>query len=208
MASLPTTSEIRSELEGYNITPQVVSDAWLERNLSTKVVPQWEESTRSSVSGEIEVTEYLSGNGYDLLMLGSRQATEIVSISQIGSSDIDNSIDNSTVILIPGTGQLRRSFGDTNLGSNINWPKGKKNIKVVYKVGGVSIPDDVKWALASWVAINALKLVSSRTGGGSLGVEGFSRDYGKVGKYSNIISQMWGDVYRTMQKYMTGVGQT
>jgi len=55
------------------------------------------------------------------------------------------------------------------------------------------------------VAIQVLNLIGSRTGGGSVSVQSHSRNYGRKGKYTDVMEKMAASAYTLLQKYITVV---
>ena len=117
--------------------------------------------------------------------------------------DNDVLFDLSSVELIVVEGVIKRRYSSINYRSRL-WPKGEKNIKVTYKYGG-SIANDIEMALKKLTCIEMLTNIEGRTGGGSLTVQNFGRNYGNRGKYSNIRNQLSRQAMFTVRKYSTAV---
>lgn len=204
MASLPTVSECRAHLEGYNITTSIMSDAWITDERDNTIVPFVERILKTDLDTEQEVTEYYSGTAEEVLILNRRNVTEVTQVEFVQGEEYTSRIDNTSYVLIGG-GMLRSLMGFTQ-GMYIYklWPKGKKNIKVTYKYGGV-IENDVKQAIKKLTCVAMLENIEGRTGGGALTVQSFSRNYGNTGKYHNIRMQLGRKAMALLRKYMTGV---
>lgn len=201
--SKPTASEIRGYLEGYNITSSILSDTWIENTRDDIVIPYIERFTGNLESEEI-ITEYLSGTGGDILYLSHRNINSIESIEFVRAEEIIGNISVDSVELISGEGILKAR---TNFSEGLNYilfPRGSKNIKVGYKIGG-TIPNDIKTAIKLLTCIEILKFIEGRTGGGSLGVQAFNRQYGNKGKYTNIITSMGRNARIILNRYKTAV---
>jgi hypothetical protein len=206
--AVPTPAEIRDHLEGFNITASIISDTWIQNDLNNFIIPEWQDKTGMHLTAEQEATEYLSGNGQPLAFLSRKNVTSLVSAELVGGpSDVDAGLSLSSIILIGDRGMLKRRTGDISIGANTTWPKGTKNIKIVYKYGG-DCPADVKQALILWSSNNILAHVANRTGGGDLSVKDWNRNYGKRGKYTHIRTQWMQQVMTVLRKYHTGVSQS
>ena len=205
MASIPTATNCRDYLEGYNITTAIVSDSWIEDERDNDVVPWWEGVTRMSLSAETEVTEYYSGNGDELLILNRRPVNSVSNIEYVLGTEVTGVIGGGSFEVITTEGILKAKYGFAD-GAYLAklWPKGKANIKVTYKYGG-SIANDVAHAIKMITCIVMLDLIEGRTGGGAIGVQAFNRNYGKMGKYNNIRMKLSQRAMAILKRYSTGI---
>lgn len=157
----------------------VVNDQWLEDTLEYQVKPIIELYVPLA---EKTVIEYHSGTGSDILVLNNKNVKQILEIRGGQFSE-----------LISGEGLLRGGF-----------PKGDHNIKVVYTYGG-EITDDIKRACVLLLGSFALGFIGASTGGGSLNVQGYGRNYGARGKFHDIREEFDRWAYSILKRYSTGV---
>ena len=71
--------------------------------------------------------------------------------------------------------------------------------------GFSSIPPDVYEAIMYLTAEAALGHIGSRTGGGSISVQGYGRSFGSRGKYTDIRNDLARQGISLLRHYMTGV---
>jgi len=213
--SRPTAIDVYEFLEGYGIDKDLLSVPWVEKRITSLVIPWIQKHTRLNFSSEQTIIEYLSGNGQEILMLSSKPVNELVSIEYVRSENTLFNLANM-VELDKNGGML---IAKTNPGEgewNNVFQKGNKNIKVTYKTGyddfidpnTNTIADDVKEAIIMMTAKQALILIGARTGGGALSVQSHSRNYGDRGKYTDIINNIDMMSYEILKDYMTGVAGT
>lgn len=199
----PTADDIRAKLEGYGITAGVLSDAWINDCRDNEIIPHVEEITGQVFDGEAEITEYYNGTGDKVLMLNRSPINSITEVIDVGSfSEGDLS---SLVELIGDEGILRIT---SNFAEGVYGPvfvRGKKNIKITYKYGTDDYPTKVASAIINLVAAKMLNLIGARTGGGSLGVQAFNRNYGSHGKWTDIRKELIATGYSLLKRYMDGV---
>lgn len=205
--SIPTATEIRTYLEGYNITISFLTDAWIEARRDNFIVPFVERIINRKVDSEESVTEYVSGNGKSILFLSAKNINSLVSIEYVTGSDdtVDSNIGLGSVRLIPESGILKSITNITEGGYNTLFSKGEKNIKIVYKVGSNSGDNELKEAITYLCAEQMLGFVGARTGGGSLTVQGFTRNFGDRGKYQDIRNDSKRQAMFILKKYTTSV---
>lgn len=178
--------EIRDFLEGYCITTTTITDEWIENRRDKFVVPYIEKFLNHSIESETTKTVYLSGKGRRTLILPDRDINELVSIEYVTGGDFDSSIGIDSVELIADEGVIRSVINLSEGRYNRIFAKGERNIKVVYKIGNTTLPDDISEAIIYLCCEQLLGFLGARTGGGSLTVQGFSRNYGERGKYQDI----------------------
>ncbi len=200
----PTATEIRDKLEGYGITTTVLTDAWIEDCRDNEIIPHIEDITGLVFDGEvISEYEYYNGTGRNTLMLNRRPVNEIVELRLIGS--LQEGDLSGLVELIGAEGIIRlRSVHSEGVFEPV-FRRGEKNIKVKYKYGEDDYPNVVASAIKNLVAAKCLNLIGSRTGGGGLSVQAFSRNYGPHGKYGDIRKELVTTGYGLLRRYMTGV---
>lgn len=158
-----------------------VSDEWLNDT--------WEYQVKPIVSlyvpiEEITTEEYHDGAFNEILVLDHRYIKEVISIEGGYYTSIDHE-----------SGILKGFF-----------PKGIKNIRVKYTYGAEMNPE-IKRACVLLLASFALGFIGGSTGGGSLNVQGYGRNYGSRGKYTDTRQEFDRWAYSILQKYSTGMVQ-
>lgn len=79
----------------------------------------------------------------------------------------------------------------------------REYVKVKYTYGG-DFPD-VHRACVLLTASFVLGFIGSSTGGGSLNVQGYGRNYGARGKYHDVRQEFDRNAYQLLQKYVVGI---
>ena len=79
----------------------------------------------------------------------------------------------------------------------------REYVKVRYTYGGEFA--DVHRACVLLTASFVLGFIGSSTGGGSLNVQGYGRNYGARGKYHDIRQELDRNAYQLLQKYVVGI---
>lgn len=79
----------------------------------------------------------------------------------------------------------------------------REYVKVRYTYGGEFA--DVHRACVLLTASFVLGFIGSSTGGGSLNVQGYGRNYGARGKYNDIRQEFDRNAYQLLQKYVVGI---
>lgn len=79
----------------------------------------------------------------------------------------------------------------------------REYVKVRYTYGGEFA--DVHRACVLLTASFVLGFIGSSTGGGSLNVQGYGRNYGARGKYHDIRQEFDRNAYQLLQKYVVGI---
>lgn len=208
MGSIPTPTVIRTFLEEYGITASILSDTWIQARLTNFIVPYVERYTGIPLRGVQTITEIHSGNGTSVLYLDRRDSSiQLVNIEYI-ASNINSQIDISSVIVEGGEGYLksRMSIESDPMVSSM-FPKGNKNIRITYTIGreSASIPDDIVEAITYLASEQILGFIGARTGGGSLGMAQFNRNYGSRGKWSDIRNDLARQAKAILNTYNSGV---
>ena len=203
--ALPTAEEIYEELEGFGITRDVLSEKWIERKRDNIVLPFIQRVTRQTIQAETTYTEYYDGLQNSVLMLRRRPVNSIVSIVIVGAI-VNDSYNLSNVELDQAGGTIKMKNSEDNYLSVTTFPKGQKNIKITYKAGFATLPDDLKQAIILLTAELCLGNIANRTGGGNaLGTQGFNRQFGERGKYSSARNDMTRQAMDILRKYITGL---
>lgn len=203
--SLPTESEILTFLEGYCVEASDFSAGWLEKRRDYFVVPFVERITRQYFSGTQQVVEYYSGNGKNYLILNRKPIVSLDEIRYVlgGSNFTILNLQNIEVILAEGILKAKRNYEESYYLPV--FAKGDYNIKITYTCGYVVCPDPVKEAVIYLVAEQALGFLGARTGGGSLSMQSYSRNYGTRGKFQDIRNDLSRQAHALLQPYMTSV---
>lgn len=208
--SRPTAVDVYEFLEGYGITNDVISAYWIEKRIDGLIIPWIEKHTRLSFDSEKEVIEYLSGNGQEILTLSRKPVNELVSINYVSSYDTTLNIVESVELDSEEGILIKKSSIVEGVMSTV-FPKGNKNIKVIYKYGYDDFIDnnevlvDIKEAIIYMTAKRVLVQVGARTGGGSISSQAWSRNFGNRGKYNDMLNALDADAYEILKPYMTGV---
>lgn len=79
----------------------------------------------------------------------------------------------------------------------------REYVKVRYTYGGKFA--DVHRACVLLTASFVLGFIGSSTGGGSLNVQGYGRNYGARGKYHDVRQEFDRNAYQILQKYVVGI---
>lgn len=205
--AIPTASDVRTYLEGYCIDETILSNTWIDNRMNKSVVPFVERIIKRKVEGVEEVTEYLSGNGASILILSRKDVNSLVSIEYVTGSDdtVDSFIGLAGVRLIGDQGIIKSISNITEGGYGTIFARGKRNLKIVYNIGSSTIEEDIKEALLMLCAEKVLGFVGARTGGGSISVQGFSRNFGERGKYQDVRNDLKRDAMALLKNYMTTV---
>lgn len=205
--SIPTATEIRDYLECYGITTEVVSDDWIVKKRDNFVVPWLEKTLNTSFSSTQQIEEYYSGNGTSVLMLNRKPIVSLdaLSYTNVMSNQYVINILAIQVIAEEGILKVRTNFNEST------WipifAKGMLNLRIKYTYGYASMPNIIAEAVKYLTCEQILGLIEGRTGGGSLGVESFSRDYGNRGKYTHIRNMLSRDAMAIIRNYISsGVG--
>jgi hypothetical protein len=156
------------------------------------------------IRSEQTITEYHSGIGKDLLFLNRKGINSLESIELVSGNDIDGSISVASIEVLADKGILKAKVGVPDYYSARTFPKGRNNIKVVYKIGN-TLPDDLSILIEMLTSILILDNIEGRTGGGALTVQGFGRDYGNMGRYSNIRKRINRQAMGILSKYRSSV---
>lgn len=184
----------------------VISDAWLANIRDRFVLPWVTEKTRQSF-GEIKIAkEYYSGTGSSIMILRRRPIVELLNIHY-------TNVDSNLYYLTPSAIQVIADEGILKAKANFNestyipiFYRGEKNVCIEYRYGFSTMPDDVQEAVACLCAEKALSHVGSKTGGGDVSGQGYSRSFGINGKWTHVRKQLAQEGLALLRKYMTGGG--
>lgn len=189
MACTVTPANLYAELECYGINASVLSHAWIEAKRDQFIVPWVERKTRIPVSTSTRqyTDEFYSGTGSSILMLRRRFISSVDSLQLVNGGDFSANLNVGALEIISREGILksRRNFDES--AGPAYFPRGNDNIKISYTV---SVPSDIQDALCHavkcFLAEKALGSIASRTGGGDLSIQSFSRQFGRRGRWSHI----------------------
>jgi len=201
---LPVSS-VRDFLEGYCVTSTILTADWIRKRRDNFIIPYAERLLGFDLAEENTITEYLSGKEREILMLSHKGVTELVSLEYVRGGDYDSSIGLGGVILIGDQGIIKSVSNISEGRSSTIFRKGTRNIKAVYKVGDVAVSADIEEALLYLLCEQLLGFLGARTGGGSLSVQGFTRNYGSRGKYQDIRNDLKRQAMGLLKKYISSV---
>ena len=141
-----------------------------------------------------------------------RDLTMPQTIAQLLAISYTN-VDSNLYYLTPSAMQVILAEGILKAKANFNeasyapiFYRGDRNIRITYQYGYAVCPADAGDAIALLVAEQALAHVGSKTGGGDLTAEGYSRSYGKSGKWTHERRRMTRMALALLKTYMTGGG--
>ncbi len=197
----PVAEDIYEYLEGYGIDSKVITPKWINKRISSLIIPKILSWTAQSFDGEKEVKEYYSGTGSSLLILNRRPITELVGIEYVSAYDWE--VRNEfTVAVIKEEGILKARGIRNNEHVSFTFPRGSNNLIITYKYGYTDYPEDIKEAIIMLGAEQTLKILASRTGGGS---SSRNRNYGDRGRYTEIRNDLAREAHSLLKPHMTGV---
>lgn len=202
--ALPTVQDVRDELEGYCITSAIVSDAFIQKKMDRIVIPYVQNKARTHLTAPQQITETYSGNGQGLLILNRRNITSIDGIQLVAGNDVSGVVNLASVFLIEREGILKIRSGLSEYFEYRTFPRGVDNIRVTYTYGG-SCPDDIFEAIVMLTAVHVLKQLEGRSGGGQVSGQSYGRQYGNMGKYTNIRKELSRDAGAILARYTSAV---
>jgi len=197
-------NDVYKMYEGYNIDGNVLSSTFIDNIANTIILPIIENMTGFSAEKETQITEYYSGSGHAVLILNRKPIKSIESIIIVDYNEMINGT-------VPVSNlEIEKATGIVKIRSNINslfysiFPRGKNNIKVSYTVGFTegSMPQDLKSAIVLMTCKYCLTHIGSKTGGGSLSVDGYSKNFGAKGKWTDLKGEWDGMVMILLNKYL------
>jgi len=181
-----------------------VTDGWITDKRDNEIKPYLERVCRTKFDGTVQVTEYYDGTGSSILALRRRPINKVISLSY-------TNVDSNLYYLSPNAMQIIADEGILKAKANFNestytpifW-KGQRNLRVTYEVGWATCPAAAAQAMKYLLAELALGHVADMTGGGSLSTNGYSRDYGKRGRYTNARNSLARRAHALLHQYMSG----
>lgn len=205
--ALITVAEIRDLLEGYCISQSIISDDWIQNRIDKYIIPSIiNKRLGLSISGNVSKTVYVNGTGEDIIFLPDRDVIEITAITYVNTESVYTpSIAN--LELIPNEGIVKSKYNFAEGYYKTTFPKGTRNIKITYTVGynDADIPDDINELIGYLAVIEICTWIEGRSGGGNVSSEAFNRDYGDLGKYTNIRRQLVQRCNIIIWNYKSGV---
>lgn len=183
-----------------------LSDSWLINTRDNQIVPVVRRMTGVDMGGIKRVTEYHSGTGSTILILNRRPIVKLHAINLITNPENWVYVSPSSVDPIAEEGILKlKAVLETWQNYVPAFPRGTDNIKVDYEYGYDQVPADICRAICMLTASQALALVGARAGGGSLGVQGFNKNYGDRGKWTDIRNELEGWAHALLRPYVMGM---
>ena len=201
---IPLPADVLKYLEGYCVD-DLISNSFIQNCITNEVLPFVETHTRSSFTGLKTAVEFYSGTGKDQLIMNRRGIVEITAIRLVSGNDIDTTINIASLQLIADEGILKVKSGLSEYYNYRIFPKGNNNIKVTYTYGFATPPADVFIAICKLTAILVLDNLEGRTGGGQLSTQSYNRQYGNMGKFSNIRKRFNQQAMAILRRYSTVV---
>lgn len=182
-----------------------LTSKWIQERLDKFVVPFVERITRQYFSGTRQAVEYYSGNGKNYLILNRKPIVSLDEIRYVlgGSNFTILNLQNIEVISAEGLLKAKRNYEEAYYLPV--FARGDYNIKITYTYGYTECPDTIKEAVIYLAAEQALGFLGARTGGGSLSMQSYSRNYGTRGKFQDIRNDLSRQAYAILQPYMTSV---
>ena len=182
----------------------VVTDQWFQNALNGEVLPLIQRWCRQTFNAIQTYVEYYDGTGSSILVLRRKPVVALINLSY-------TNVDSNLYYLTPSAMQIISDEGILKAKANFNestytpifW-KGQKNLRVTYTAGFASCPVDIATAILYLLAESALGIIADQTGGGGLSIQGYNRDYGKRGRYSNIRNTLARKAYSLLRLYMIG----
>jgi len=183
-----------------------ISDEWLINTRDFMVMPVVERMVGFPLTGTKRVTEFHSGTGSSLLILNRRPIIDVYSVNLVTNPQNWIYVSPNSLEQIKEEGILKlRAVLETWQNYVPAFPRGKDNIKIDYEYGYAQAPDDLARAVVMLTASFALGFIGSRTGGGSLNVQGYGRNYGARGKFTDVRSDLDKYAYSICKKYVSGM---
>lgn len=202
--ALPTSTEVRAYLEGYQITSSILSDDWIDNEITNSVVPYVEKRIRGPLSSTEQVTEWYSGNGTSILFLNRRNIVSLDQVALVRGSDFLSYIALDAIDVEAAKGVLKARTRVAEGYYFSIFPKGEDNLKITYTVGNL-LDDSLTQAVLLLACEATLAFLADRTGGGSINTQGWSRDFGPMGKYTHIRRRLARQAHNILREYGTGV---
>jgi hypothetical protein len=208
MTTTPTAQDIRDELEGFCADSTIISDPWIEKKRDSFVIPWIEKKTKLSITGVETIQDYYDGNGENYLILNRKPVNSISKVEYIDSVNFTRELTLTSFTLIPDAGILKGIRTEYLLSNNYPvFPRGNRNIRVTMSIGYAAnnIPDDIAAIIRCLTAEKMLANLEGRTGGGDIGIQGYNKSYGSMGKYTNMRNDLTRQALSLLAAYFTGV---
>jgi hypothetical protein len=205
--AVPTVADIKAVMEGYcEIAYGLVSDTWIS-NMRDNVVVKWLEGKIGfSLIAEEEIVEYYDGTNSNILILSRKPVISLTKVEYVDRVNVAGQISLSSFVLIADEGVIKALKNNFSLDSQIPvFPKGEQNIRITYRAGYGTIPGDLNEAIKYLVCEKILSFLEGRSGGGNVSIQGYSRDYGERGKYTNIRNELTRLAMACLDDYLTAV---
>jgi hypothetical protein len=183
-----------------------LSDSWLVQTRDFQIIPVVKRMTGLTFDGTRRITEYHSGTGSSILFVDRRPIVRVHAINLITNPQNWVYVSPSSIEPIPEEGILKLKAVLESWQNYVPaFPRGVDNIKIDYEYGYADVPAEVCRAVAQLTAAQALAMVGSRSGGGSLSVQGYTKNYGERGKYTDYINELerWAD--SILRSYVMGL---
>jgi hypothetical protein len=183
-----------------------ISIGWINARLQNFIIPYVERMCRQSFFSIKSITEYLSGNGKNYLVLNHKPINEVTKIEYVLGGNNTFFLNLAMIETIASEGVLKAKRNYEEAFYLPVFAKGDYNIKVTYTYGYLECPPDVKEAIMYLAAEQLLGFIGSRTGGGtSFSMQMYSRSWGARGKYSEIRDDLARQAYAILAYYTTSV---
>lgn len=182
--------------EANLIQYKALSDKWLVDTRDCQVIPVVKRMTGLTFDGPQRVQELHSGTGSTILILNHRPIRQVYAINLITNPENWVYVSPSSVLPIEEEGILKLKAVLESWQNYVPaFPRGTNNIRVDYEYGLDDIPCEVKRAIAMLTASQALAMIGARSGGGGISVQGYSKNYGDRGKYTDYRNELerWAD---------------
>jgi len=183
---------------------KVLTDQWLVNARDNEVLPNVQRWCRQKFNAVETVVEYYDGNGSSILPLRRRPVQALLNLSYTNVDSNLYYLTPSAMVLIGEEGILKAkaNFNESTF-CPVFW-KGQRNLRVTYTVGYANCPSEVATAILYFMSEVGLGHIADMTGGGGLSIQGYSRDYGQRGRYSNLRNSLTRRALALLRPYMTG----
>jgi len=183
-----------------------MTDEWISNRRDCFIIPYIENALGLTINAISEIEEYHSGNGSSNLILNKRPVIEITNITYTNipaETQTGNLLTSVELIKEEGILKSKSNFNEGSF--DPIFAKGTNNIKVKYKYGYDEPPCDIAEAITIMTAKKILVQIGARTGGGSLSMSSYAKNYGNRGKYTDIINLLDQELYSILRKYTSSV---
>ena len=203
---VPTAKDVFAFLEGYNVEAQI-SEIWIVSARDSFVIPWLTGKLKMSYQGIQQATEYYSGDGGSILVLRRRPIVDLLQVSYTNVVANQYFISPLSIQIINEEGILKAKANFNEANYTPVFARGERNLRVTYTYGGTDYPVDVARMIVLACADRVLAHIGSRTGGGALSVQSYSRQYGSRGKYTDIRNDIARELMSILKPRLTGVTQ-